>query len=134
MAAITIRNLPDDVVEALKQRAKRNSRSMEAEVREALTRLTMGEEIPSGLEAAATTQSRALRRTVSGQEINAWIRANPPTPQERRVMDDWRKDLDDWRSIPPDQHEFEDPWEKAARLRKEWLARQDASATSGDTE
>ena len=39
MAAITIRNLPDDVVEALKQRAQKNSRSMEAEARDALTRL-----------------------------------------------------------------------------------------------
>ena len=36
MATLTIRNLEDDVVGALKARARRNSRSLEAEVRELL--------------------------------------------------------------------------------------------------
>ena len=36
MATLTIRNLEDEVVDALKARARRNSRSLEAEVRELL--------------------------------------------------------------------------------------------------
>ena len=36
MATLTIRNLEDEVVGALKARARRNSRSLEAEVRELL--------------------------------------------------------------------------------------------------
>lgn len=38
MATLTIRNLDDAVVEKLKQRAKANNRSLEAEVRAALER------------------------------------------------------------------------------------------------
>ena len=36
MATLTIRNLEDEVVDALKARARRNKRSLEAEVRELL--------------------------------------------------------------------------------------------------
>lgn len=36
MATLTIRNLPEDTKRALKERAARNDRSMEAEVREIL--------------------------------------------------------------------------------------------------
>jgi plasmid stability protein len=36
VATLTIRNLENDVVDALKARARRNSRSLEAEVRELL--------------------------------------------------------------------------------------------------
>ena len=38
MANVTIRNLDDAVVERLKERAKANHRSLEAELREILTR------------------------------------------------------------------------------------------------
>ncbi len=38
MANVTIRNLDDDVVARLKERAKANRRSLEAELREILTR------------------------------------------------------------------------------------------------
>ncbi len=38
MASITVRNLPDETVERLKQRAKANNRSLEAEIRELLHR------------------------------------------------------------------------------------------------
>ncbi len=37
MATLTIRNLDDDVTDALKTRAKSNHRSLEAELREILT-------------------------------------------------------------------------------------------------
>ena len=38
MASVTIRNLDDEVVARLKDRAKTNKRSLEAELREILTR------------------------------------------------------------------------------------------------
>ena len=40
MATLTIRNLDDEVVAALKARAKANNRSLEAEVRQLLLRST----------------------------------------------------------------------------------------------
>jgi plasmid stability protein len=43
MATLTIRNLGDDVVTALKERARRNDRSLEAEVRELLRDAARGE-------------------------------------------------------------------------------------------
>ena len=42
MATLTIRNLEDEVVEALKARARRNHRSLEAEVRELLRDVVVG--------------------------------------------------------------------------------------------
>ena len=37
MADLTIRNLDEEIIEALKRRAKANNRSLEAEIREILT-------------------------------------------------------------------------------------------------
>jgi len=42
MATLTIRNLDDDVVAALKERARRHCRSLEAEVRELLRDAALG--------------------------------------------------------------------------------------------
>jgi plasmid stability protein len=42
VATLTIRNVEDDVVEALKARARRNHRSLEAEVREVLRDAAVG--------------------------------------------------------------------------------------------
>ncbi len=42
MASVTVRNLDDDVVVALKQRAKANNRSLEAELRVVLVRAVRG--------------------------------------------------------------------------------------------
>jgi plasmid stability protein len=42
VATLTIRNLEDEVVGALKARAKRNNRSLEAEVREVLRDVATG--------------------------------------------------------------------------------------------
>lgn len=39
MATVTIRNLDDDVVEALKAQAKANNRSLEAELRQILAQI-----------------------------------------------------------------------------------------------
>lgn len=41
MAALTIRNLPDEVRDRLRQRAARAGRSMEAEIRAILTRASL---------------------------------------------------------------------------------------------
>lgn len=38
MGTLTVRNLEDDVIESVKEEARRNSRSLEAEVREILRR------------------------------------------------------------------------------------------------
>ena len=43
MANVTVRNIDDDIVESLKQQAKANSRSLEAELRVILTRAAMGD-------------------------------------------------------------------------------------------
>jgi plasmid stability protein len=43
MVTLTIPNLEDDVVDALKARARRNSRSLEAEVRELLRAVAAGD-------------------------------------------------------------------------------------------
>jgi len=43
VATLTIRSLDDDVVDALKARARRNSRSLEAEVREVLRGVATGD-------------------------------------------------------------------------------------------
>ncbi len=42
MASVTIRNLDDEVVAALKRRAKANNRSLEAELRVVLVRAVRG--------------------------------------------------------------------------------------------
>lgn len=110
MAAITIRNLSDEVVEALKQRAKRNSRSMEAEVRDALTRLAAGEDLHSGLEEVLARQARVRRFSVPASEIMARIEANPPTEEERRVAKEWAEELYRDRDDDP----LDDPWERYA--------------------
>ena len=44
MASVTIRNLDDDVIAALKRRAKANDRSLEAELRAVLVREVCGYE------------------------------------------------------------------------------------------
>ncbi len=44
MSSVTIRNLDDDVVAALKRRAKANNRSLEGELRMVLVRAVRGEQ------------------------------------------------------------------------------------------
>lgn len=104
MAAITIRNLPDEVVEALKKRAKRNARSMEAEARDVLTRVADGE---SGIERAVTEAVRVRRWSVPGNEINERVALNPaPEVDTAAWIEDIRND--------GDLEDFRDPWEHHA--------------------
>lgn len=116
MAAITIRNLPDDVIEALKARAKTNSRSMEADVRDALTRLAT-ETSPSGVEEVSRQRLSAARFSVPASDVMARLAANPPTDEERRVAAEWR---DEYNARPHDEPEaWDDPWERGRTGRKD---------------
>lgn len=116
MAAITIRNLSDDVVDALKERARRNARSMEAEVRETLTRLVADDGRSSGLEQMLERRYGARRWYTTTAEIEARLAANPPTEEELRVSREW---LEEHNARPYDEDPFRDPWEHAEKLREE---------------
>ncbi|MGO2746483.1 FitA-like ribbon-helix-helix domain-containing protein [Microbacterium sp.] len=127
MAAITIRNLPDEVVEALKQRATKNSRSMEAEVREALTRLAAGDDpATSGLERVLADRYRTRRWSTTGDEIEARLAANPPTEEDLHVAANW---LTEHNARPYDDADaWEDPWMRAERQRETLRRQQGESA------
>ncbi|WEK61451.1 MAG: hypothetical protein P0Y60_01430 [Candidatus Microbacterium colombiense] len=104
MATVTIRNLSDEVVAALKARAKRNSRSMEAEVRELLLRSVNEDGPDSGLEASLARRLPERRWSVRGGEVMAWIEANPAPPVDAEAwLADIRGDGDD--------EDFRNPWE-----------------------
>ncbi|WP_181905752.1 FitA-like ribbon-helix-helix domain-containing protein [Microbacterium bovistercoris] len=122
MAAITIRNLSDDVVDALKKRAKRNGRSMEAEAREALFQLAAGEiSTASGLEQTLVQRS-SPRRSVPMRDVMERIAANPRTTQQRQTAQDWAQEIEDERRLYIlTEDELIDPWERAelqARLQR----------------
>lgn len=113
MATVTIRNLSDDVVDALKERARRNSRSMEAEVRDVLTRLA--ENDASGIEAALAQRIPQPRRwSVPSSEIMAWIDANPSTPAQDRMREEWAAELEADRRNPLFDETIRDPWDDDA--------------------
>ena len=71
MATITVRNIPDEVVGMIKDRARRNRRSMEQEVRAILS-------------AVVRDRSRAMERVVT-----LWEKQNRPVP--RQENDEWLK-------------------------------------------
>ena len=67
MAQILVRKLPDAVVERLKARAKRHSRSLEAEVRDIL------EQAVSGKKAEFFEAADAMRaRLAGGHHTETW--------------------------------------------------------------
>jgi plasmid stability protein len=72
MATLTIRNLDDDLVAALKERARRNHRSLEAELR-SLLRDVVGERSPASLRELAD-QIAALTPDVAQTDSTALIR------------------------------------------------------------
>ncbi len=74
MANVTIRNLDDEVVVRLKKRAKTSNRSLEAELREILTR------------AADTMTSRELR--VIAERIAAMTPDVPQTDSAELIRED----------------------------------------------
>ncbi|KJQ52590.1 FitA-like ribbon-helix-helix domain-containing protein [Microbacterium sp. SA39] len=113
MATVTIRNLSDEVVAALKERARRNSRSMEAEAREALMNLVQNNDA-SGVEADLARRLPPLRWSVPGEEVMARIAANPPTAEQTRVAAEWAEELRAEREDPLFDYRIEDPWERNA--------------------
>jgi|SRR5690606_34884931 len=116
MAAVTIRNLSDEVVEALKKRAKRNGRSMEAEIREALTRLAADDDPRSGLEERLDREYGRGRWYTTAAEVSAWLDAHPPTEEDRQLTKEW---LEEHNARPYDEDPFEDPWDRAERQLEE---------------
>ena len=71
VATITVRNIPDEVVEMIKSRAKRNRRSMEQEVRSILSGAVHDRE-------AAMKRIKALwkkqNKPISKEEVDAWLK------------------------------------------------------------
>lgn len=111
MATVTIRNLSDEVVAALKERARRNSRSMEAEARDLLTRLSEGEEFTSGVEMSLAGRLPPPRRwSVPAEEIMAWVDANPASEEEKQAAAEWAAEIHRQRDGDP----IIDPWERHA--------------------
>ena len=71
MATITVRNLPDSVVYALKQLAKRRNTSMEQEARRILSRVAMDRK--AAIERIEASW-REQKRNVSKNEAEQWIK------------------------------------------------------------
>lgn len=77
MGQLTVRNLDDAVVAALKVRAARHGRSAEAEHRLILRDVLLGDEVPSDwFAAAAHLRARLGRVTEGGPDSTALIRAD----------------------------------------------------------
>jgi len=71
MATITVRNLPDSVVRALKELAERNNRSMEQEAREIISSRVMDRgAVMKMLRDCWDSQARAVRM----DEADEWAR------------------------------------------------------------
>lgn len=68
MATVTIRNLDDEVVTRLKQRAQENGRSLEAELRHILTHETLPH---SPLEAVAVARAIAAMTPTAPQQSDS---------------------------------------------------------------
>ena len=71
MATITVRNIPDEVIKMIKNRARRNRRSMEQEVRSILSGVVHDRErAMKRIESLWRRQNRPIPR----EEIDAWLR------------------------------------------------------------
>ncbi|MFT4234510.1 MAG: Arc family DNA-binding protein [Microbacterium sp.] len=105
MAAVTIRNLPDDVVDRLKHRAKDNGRSMEAEARAILSDGVAGE---SAVEAV-------VRERVEPRSKRWWITSEELMKAVEEMSPDSTSWAEEYRHRPYDEEPFVDPWERAAR-------------------
>ena len=75
MPTLTIRNVPPEVVEALRELARRNGRSMEQQVRDLLAETVVDRAAAARLiEKAWTRQDRST----TAEEVEAWIRRSRP--------------------------------------------------------
>lgn len=80
MAQITVRKLDDDVLDALKARARANKRSTEAEIRDILKRATDAPEPAERVSLCALAGSAPSSRTV--EEI---------VEDVRKLRDEWER-------------------------------------------
>jgi plasmid stability protein len=71
VATITVRNLPDEVIEMIKNRARRNKRSMEQEVR-----LILSEAVHDRERAMKHIESlwEKQKRPIAREEVDAWLK------------------------------------------------------------
>jgi plasmid stability protein len=75
MATLTVRNLPDEVIERLKEIAARNRRSMEQEVRTILESVSLDRvSACRRIEQAWTDQSRPT----TAEEVDRWLALSRP--------------------------------------------------------
>ena len=71
MATITVRNISDEVIEMIKNRARRNRRSMEQEVRSILSGVVHDrQQAMKRIESLWSKQKRPIPR----EEIDEWLR------------------------------------------------------------
>lgn len=89
MAQLVVRNLPDDVKERLKRRAKRHGRSLEAEVRDVLSQVpepgTASPEDASDVVAALIRRQREIG--VTSGDIDALKSSIAEFRREQRLHD-----------------------------------------------
>jgi plasmid stability protein len=71
MATITVRNIPEEVITLIKNRARRNKRSMEQEIRTILSEVVLDRE---GAMERIESLWRQQKRSISKEEIDAWLR------------------------------------------------------------
>jgi plasmid stability protein len=71
MATITVRNIPEEVITMIKNRARRNKRSMEQEVRTILSEVVLDRE-----RAMKRIESlwQQQKRPISKEDVDAWLR------------------------------------------------------------
>ena len=75
MATLTIRNVPDETVNALKEMAKRNGRSMEEELRRLISAQVMDRlSVMRQIEESWKKQKRPTTK----EEVDRWIRESRP--------------------------------------------------------
>ena len=75
MRTLTVRNVPDEVLRALKEMARRNRRSMEQEVRHILEATTLDR-----LSACAQVEEAwgAQSRPTGKEEVDRWVKSSRP--------------------------------------------------------
>jgi plasmid stability protein len=83
MAAMTLRNLEPDVVDALRRRARRDGRSLNALICEILTREARNEE--------RRERSRAQRPRMEALREAIYRRYGEGTPSEKLIREDRRR-------------------------------------------
>jgi plasmid stability protein len=79
MAAVTVRNIPEETHRALKLRAARNGRSTEAEIRRILE-----DAVSAQTTAGLGSQLAALGRRFGGIELNITRDSRPAEPADFR--------------------------------------------------